>query len=229
MPYDDTPEKDTPAAIRKMLAEYGGRAPNGGAAWRLVLAQNCRAQCFGIRRHAPQVADTSELDLRVVAPERVEEGSFWVQRYKCKGWILQKWFPPTAWGSREDWEREKSEDGITRLRAKYPENGDYFMMAGPWRAIEDAGDLITEIQRCNRAQMKNPVSWDRYFADELRKDKQEREEEIRQYETTLEIYRKTQLLPVLKSASQAAQRVRNQIQASMGSSMHLGASEMWGS
>jgi hypothetical protein len=228
MPYEDRPEKDTPAGVRKMLFEYGGRTPDGGPAWRLVLAQNCRIQCFGTMTHAPQAKDQTELDMRETKPDRIEEGAFWVRRYKCKGWILQKWFPASTWGTREEWESRKAADGVTRLHGKYPENGDYYMMAGPWRSIEHVGNLIVEIQKVNRSQQKHPSNWDRVFREYLRQDREERESRIHEYETTLEIYRKTQILPVLKSTSSSAQRVRNEIQSGMGSGAHMGASEMWG-
>lgn len=228
MTHEDRPEKDTPQHIRNMLIEYGGRVPDGRPLWRLVLAQNCRLQCFGVMRHAPKVKDSSELDLRLVEPERVREGEFWVPRYKSKGWILQRWFPPQTWGTKEFWEREKSEDGITRLRGKFPEHGDYFLMAGPWDSIEQAGDLRKPIQMLMREWNNQPTNYERYFRELLRQDHEEQQNAIERYETTLEIYRKTEVLPILKGTSQAAQRVRNQLQQSMGSTAHLGACETWG-
>lgn len=227
--YEDRPEKDTPPEIRQMLTEYGGKTAEGWPAWRLVLAQNCRMQCFGRMSHAPKVKDTSDLDLRELTPERTEEGSYWIPRYRAKGWILQRWFPPHTWGTRQAWEQEKAHDGIHRLRGKYPENGDYFLLAGPWNSIDEAGDLRACIQQWNRAQMSNPNNFEVYFRQEMRRERREQQEEFDRFETTLEIYRKTEILPVLKGSSQAAQRVRNRIQQGLGQGKHLGACEAWGS
>ena len=226
--YEDRPEKDTPEAISKMLAAYGGRVPDGRPLWRLVLAQNCRMQAFGVMRHAPKVADASELDLGEVQAERVEEGAFWIPRYKLPGWVLQRWFPPQTWGTRAEWESHRAEDGVTRLRGKYPENGDYFTMAGPWDSIDAAGDLRAAVQIAVRFHAQSPTNFERYFRDELRKEKQERAEAIERYETTLEIYRKTDLLPVLKGTSRFAQKVRTEIQTRLGNAAHVGACEVWG-
>lgn len=227
--YEDRPEKDTPEAVRALLREYGGVTAHGWPIWRLVLAENCRMQCFGVMRHAPRVKDTSELDLRETAPERVEEGVFWLRRYpQTRGWILQRWFPPHVWGARQDWERQKAEDGVTRMRGKFPAQGDYFLMAGPWRSIEMAGDLRLPIQALNRAARDNPTNFETYFRQQLREERREQQEQIERFETTLEIYRRTEVLPILKSASPLAQRARNRVQQQIHLPSHLGASDAWG-
>src|ERR1035438_9126805 len=159
--FEDRPEKDTPQRVLDDLRDYGGESPDGQSIWRLVLAQNCRIHCFGRQNHVttPDVIPDDYHPVNIV-PDRIEEGEFWVPRYRCKAWILQRWFPASVWGARSTWEGERAPDGRTRLLAAYPNRGDYMMMpCGPWKSIAAAGDVKTAIRCYNAQQRANPVNW----------------------------------------------------------------------
>lgn len=113
--YEDRPEKDTPLWIGEELADYGGLSPDGQPLWRIVRAENCRQQCFGTMNHIdPAVLSgmTDETRPTDIVPDRIEEGEFWIPKYRVKGWILQRWFPASVWGTREKWEGERAKDDL---------------------------------------------------------------------------------------------------------------------
>ena len=229
--YEDRPEKDTPDWLQAMLREYGGLSPDGQPIWRMVLAENCRIHCFGTLNHVSQsVADFPEnarpTDL---VPDRIEEGEFWIPRWRVKGWILQRWFPASAWGSRASWEGEKAKDGRTRLLAAWPQRGDYMTMpGGPWKSIEAAGDLKAAIRCYNIQQRRNPANWDNYMAAGRAFEEQERQQLADNYADEIAALHREGIAPILHSVSEAAQRFRNSVAKETAGGINLGASEKWG-
>jgi hypothetical protein len=229
--YEDQPERDTPDWLQADLREYGGLSPDGQPIWRMVLAQNCRIRCFGTLNHVSQSIkdfpeDAKATDLVI---DRTEEGEFWVPRYRVKGWILQRWFPPSIWGARQNWEQEKASDGRTRLLAAWPQRGDYIMMpCGPWRTIIEAGDLKAAIRCYNVQQRRNPVSWQNHLQAMAVMEEQERQEAADRYADELTAQHRLGPGAVLRSVSEAAQKVRNAIAVGVAGGVNLGASEKWG-
>ena len=229
--YEDRPEKDTPEYVQAELREYGGLSPDGQAIWRLVLAQNCRVHCFGTQNHVSQdwaklPEDARPTDLVV---DRVEEGEFWIPRYAIKGWILQRWFPASAWGLRESWEGEKAKDGRTRLLAAWPRRGDYMMMpCGPWRTIVEAGDLKAAIRCYNAQQRRNPASWQNHMQAMLAFEEQERQQLADTYADEIAAQHRLGVASILRTASKAAQEFRSTLSNAAAGGVNLGASEKWG-
>jgi len=81
------------------------------------------------------------------------------------------------------------------------------------------------VQLLTREELARPTNYQRYFAECERREQQERDEIVRRHEIEVEEYRRTHVLPLLRGTSQAAQRIRNQIQKTVGSGSHLGACE----
>lgn len=213
-----------------MLLEYGGMTPvDDRPIWRLVLAQNCRIRCFGWMNHIAAGTDLQALEKpEDLVPERIEEGEFWIPRTRVKGWILQRWFAASVWGTREAWESQKARDGKTRLLAAWPANGDYLMMYGPWDSIEAAGDLRAAIREYNKARTLNPVNWDNYEAAMIVREAQERQEMADRYAEELEATQRSEVAPILRSVSTAAQEYRDAVAEQAAGGVNLGASEKWG-
>lgn len=232
--YEDRPEKDTPDWIRAELADYGGRSPDGQPIWRLVLMQNCRIRCFGTLNHLADGLDVETMAETArptdISPVRVEEGEFWVQRYRGEGWILQRWYPPHCWGSREKWEGERAKDGRTRMLARYPAQGDYMMMpAGPWKTIAEAGDLKAAIRCYNAQQRRNPVNWENLMLAQLAWEQNSRQQKAEAYAEEVSAQHREGIDHVLRSVSPSAQAFRNVVSQHTASGVNLGASEKWGS
>jgi hypothetical protein len=232
MYYEDRPEKDTPDEVQAALREYGGLSPDGQPIWRLVLAQNCRVRCFGTMNHvAPGVVENMPEDAKPtdIIPDRIEEGEFWIPRYTVKGWILQRWFPASSWGTRQNWEGQRAKDGRTRLLAAWPQRGDYMMMpCGPFKSIESAGDLKAAIRCYNIQQRRNPVNWENYMRAQQALEEAERQQLADQYAEEIAAEHRLGYASVLRSVSESAQKVRNTISRSTAGGVNLGASEKWG-
>jgi hypothetical protein len=227
--YEDRPERDTPQHIIDELTEYGGLSPDGQPNWRLVLAQNCRIHCFGRQNHIanrPIHDDTRPTD---VIPDRIEEGEFWILRYpKVTGWILQRWFPPSTWGTKEFWESQRAQDGRTRMFAAYPQRGDYKEMpVGPWKTIAEVGDLRSAIRCYNAQQRANAVNWKNYEEGWMALDALDRQQKADEFAEELEASYRMGVSPLLRTVSGSAQEVRNLVAAN-AAGVNLGASEKWG-
>ena len=229
--YEDRPERDTPERIRAELAEYGGSSPAGDPIWRLVLAQNCRIRCFGTMNHVSQDWKNWDDNKRPtdLVPDRIEEGEFWVPRYKVKGWILQRWFPASVWGTRAVWEGERARDGRTRLLAAFPQRGDYMMMpCGPFPTIEAAGDLKAAIRCYNVQQRRNAVNWANHIQAMAAFEEQERQQLAEDYAAEMAAQHREGMSEVLRTVSEAAQGFRNVVAGATAGGVNLGASEKWG-
>ena len=222
--YGDNAELKTPWAVRSMLREYGGLTPHGWPMWRLVRAGDCTILCQGTMHHWPRKDRASR-------PERITAGRMLQPRYRDiprESWILQKWFPPKLWGTAAQWKEHRAEDIDTALFVQeFPVNGDYFMMAGPWATIEEAGDLRVAIHLYLMREAKKPRDAENYIRLLMSIEYSEREKRL--LEAAREIDRaETELQATLKSVSGDAQRVRDRIAAQAGLEGHLGASEAWG-
>ena len=230
--YEDRPEKDTPDFILAELHEYGGESPDGQPIWRLVRAENCRIRCFGTLNHVNPdiVKNWSETAKPTdLVPDRIEEGEFWIPRYRVKGWILQRWFPASMWGSKERWESEKAKDGRRRLLAAWPQSGDYMMMpCGPWKSWQDAGDLKAAIRTYNIQQRRNPVNWQNHLMAMTAFEEQERQQAADEYAAEIAAMHREAFGSALRTVSESAQELRNVISKHGAGGINLGASEMWG-
>jgi hypothetical protein len=166
------------------------------------------------------------LEVEAAQPDRIEEGVFWVPRYKYNGWILERWFPGEAWGSEELFASQRSgADGRTRMLAAWPRNGDYFMLKGPWPTIDAAGDLKQHIREYMIQERDKPTDWAAALRGEMALEMAERDRLAFAYEDRLAAVARGEVDPVLGSISNAAQRVRNQIarDISGGEDFHLSA------
>src|SRR5271166_5169175 len=224
--YEDRPERDTPEWIREELREYGGLSPDGQTIWRLVRAENCRIHCFGRLNHIvkEKVAKLGDTDHPVnITPDRIEEGEFWIPRYAAKGWILQRWFPASVWGTKEKWEGERAQDGRTRLMASYPQRGDYMMMpCGPWRTVTEIGDIKRAIRSYNAQQRANPVNWLNLQTSLAAFEGLERQRAADVYAEELESEYRIGFSSALRTVSSAAQKVRNTIADYSAGGVNLG-------
>lgn len=224
-----TPELDAPRAIQKALLEHGGMVPGRDIAmWRLVLAQNCIVKASGILHQLP----TGEISCFAIAPDgkrvyekpadKISAGTFELPKYPCDGWILEKWFPPEVWGSRDEWKSHRSEDGST-IMGEYPSRGDYWMLAGPFERIPDLADLRQAIDMHRQTMATKPVDYANMLKQTILDQETAREQRRNKLEADLAYMRKNELVPVLKSGSLAAQRFRNKLNKSIGDRTHLGA------
>ena len=226
----DPAERDTPKTVRDRLADYGGRNQYGRAVWRVILAQRRIVTRAGIFHEFEEtgsfeqftVGANGQVEHKPITPRSVTAGVQETPMYGAEGWILERWFPPAIWGPREQWEELVGQDGVTPIMGPYPAEGDYWMLGGPWTTMPCLDDLMQAIRVYEQERENRPVNFAAAMALHL-KHKQDAEE--RKYQMAVEAieqYRRSEILPLMKSGSLAAQRVRNQVQAQLGLKSHLG-------
>ena len=139
-----------------------------------------------------------------------------VRKYPhLEGFIVEKWFPASAYGSQLEWYAYKAADGVTPLMGPYPERGDYEMQFGPWShtpSTDSLQRLISQYSHQINSRTGTPESRAqeyllRYqYNEELaeRKRKEEYNAEFRD------------LLSPMKSGSLAASRWRQELATRIG-------------
>lgn len=141
----NNPLKDTPDEVTETLMRWGGKNRYGEPNWRIIRAENHLVQRAGMwtefehdveQTQFRTVGNQVRFQHREIAPDAIRVGTFWVPLYQVHGWILERWFPSSAFGSREQWESARSTDG-TPMMGPFPERGGYFMLSGggPWSEI----------------------------------------------------------------------------------------------
>lgn len=214
--------RDTPRAVEREITRYGGLNPHGQPMWRVVLAQNVREQSFGTMRHMPRVS--ADADITDIEPERFESGEFWQPRYLNPGWILERWFPPAAWGSQEEWEQATSEDGVTRLKGEWPRHGEYFMVSEEALAepppIDHWKREIARLLREEAQAERDPATHLSQLLYLMRTGEQQRNEA---YLGEVNYIHRGVVDPMLATVSRTAQRMREQLAGEIGLGGHLAA------
>lgn len=131
-----------PADICNFLLRFGGKNQYGNAIYRMVLAETVGQLEGGEWHDYPENANIAErggLDYERTegglillgadshTPERVVVEMRVVERYpNIEGWILERWLPPSSFGSREAWEKPKLKGHADiPLLGPYPEHGGY--------------------------------------------------------------------------------------------------------
>ena len=69
-------------------------------------------------------------------PIRVVTEMRTIRKYPhSEGFILEKWFPASFYGTQDEWYSYKAVDGFTAMLGPYPECGDYEYIFGPWEHV----------------------------------------------------------------------------------------------
>jgi len=135
------PNLETPKDIRDRLFVLGGKNLAGLPLWRIVLAERRTALRggtfyeFGENQEQFQFDEQNRYRYQPLRPDSAKTCIQEVPMYPCEGWILERLMPRWMFGSEEDWNNQKGEDGFTPLMGPYPKNGDYWMLDGPWEKI----------------------------------------------------------------------------------------------
>jgi hypothetical protein len=223
------PNRDAPLVMRKRIKIFAGLNPFGKPNWRVCLAQNVRAIRGGIFHTMPNgdaaligVGPKGERYHEKVRPDRVTSGQMEVPRYPHKGWIAERWFPAHMWGTEAEWYAQKSADGQS-IMGPFPKQGQYFMICGPWEKLTDWSDLENAIAHYECTQRLKPVDLAMAMKMAIKHEEDEHAARLRRFEAELESYRQQVILPVLRSTSLSAQRIRNELQKAVGEKSHLPA------
>lgn len=153
-----------PRATERFLKAYGGKNPFGGPQWRLIAGPDRLVKESGVYRDwAPglSTAEKGGIDFQPNPdapgcnftrfdnkPIRVVTEMREVIKYPhADGWVLEKWFPASTYGTQAEWYSYKAVDGFTPMLGPYPECGDYEMIYGPWLKVPTTDMLQGMISR----------------------------------------------------------------------------------
>ncbi|MDE2102630.1 MAG: hypothetical protein KGL39_35620 [Patescibacteria group bacterium] len=141
-----------PRAPQQFIRRYGGVNPYGAPNWNLIVASDRLVKESGVYRDWAEGLSTAEkggfnFEPNPAAPGcnfsrygnkpiRVVTEMREVRKYPhAEGWILERWFPASSYGTPEEWYSYKAVDGVTPMLGPYPERGAYEMLFGPWPKV----------------------------------------------------------------------------------------------
>lgn len=228
------PLRDTPTEITEALTRWGGKNGYGRPAWRLILAENHLVQRAGLWTEYAEGTDTVQFEsrehdiaysTRAISPDAVRIGVLWVPLYPCRGWILERWFPPSAFGSKLQWESALSQDNETPMMGPFPEEGDYFMPSGggPWPEVPPLESVREAIAGWENADHSNGMIDEAAVVRAMQRDIDEAdEEEQRKYDAFLAevTYMRLSHLAFIKG-NPALSGFRNRLTAENGLMSHV--------
>lgn len=231
---------EAPKAVQKAITKFGGKNSYGQPLWRIVLAQDQLVKRGGVHMKWP----TGEIKTcgfekipdgkggyvyRQVPieqhPESVTYGVLEVPKYPVRGWVLERWFPPHVFGSKDDWMSAKAVDGLTPLFGEFPSRGDYFMVVGPLDELPELSDIENAIAMWEKQMSLRPTNTQAWFERELKEQRDAEEAAYEKMVAELTQYAKSEITPIFNTISTGAQAVRNEVQKSLGNQSHLGAGQ----
>jgi hypothetical protein len=228
-----------PRPIQQFLKQFGGSNPHGGPQWRLLVGADRLVKEAGVYRDWAEGLTTAEKGGLNFSPHPDMPGCNF-QRYENKpirvvtemrevrkyphaeGWILEKWFPASAYGTQEEWYSYKAADGITAMLGPYPERGDYEMIYGPWSKIPST-DLLQRLISSYTSGINHRRGTPKSRAEEyLLRYQYEEEVAERKRKEEYAVMMADHLSP-MKSGSLAASRWRQELAARTGhGNEHIG-------
>src|SRR5882724_8327663 len=216
------PELDAPQYVRDRMVKYGGKNPFGKPTWRVVLCQNVFVKRGGVFHQMPtgeitqfSVGAGGRVEYTPVRADSVQSGVMEVPKYPGKGWILERWLSASLWGTREWWNAQRGDDG-SPLLGPYPNEGDYWLIAGPFENLPAISDLEGAIAMYEHQQRNKPADLETFMKVAIKNEEDRIVANRLRLEKTLEEMRRSELMPVLKSTSLSAQRFRNELQKMIG-------------
>jgi hypothetical protein len=207
----DEAEATTPELVRNEVSRFGGLNPFGGPNWRVVLSET-RKVLRG--RGLPPAVDVLAGKVSATDIEKYM-GLHKVQKYPCKGWIIERWFAPNKY-SELDWTSAKGADGITPLMGPFPREGSYFMLAGPFADIPPMEDIKAAISMHIREEENSPKGYGEMMQAELLADQKRDEAAALAAEKFLADFYEQEVEPILTGTSLESQRIRNELAEQMG-------------
>lgn len=219
-----------PSHVEDYLLSIGGATPFGEPMWRLVLARNVIWKVAGgkIWDQNLSIAERGGFDvatgiphqnrpLRDEADRLVEQ-----QRYPhIQGWILQRWFPPSAY-SKSHWFAPENclPDGTPKL-GPFPEYGDYEMAGGPVERVPEKQELYDFISRYYQHLELRKGSVESRIREAINAAEYERQRREGQMRRFADEYVRDKC-SYLQSSSLESGRIREQVARRCGITEHVG-------
>lgn len=222
-----------PSDIADYLLTIGGKTPFGEPMWRLVIAGNVVWKVAGGKvwdeglsiseRGGFNFAGEDGWGLYRNKPIR-DESDRLVERKRyphLEGWILQRWFPPSAY-SRTQWFACENclPGGIPKL-GPFPQFGDYEMIGGPIQRAPSRSELHSFISAYFRGLELRAGSIESRIREAVNAAEYERQKEEQRVRAMADEYMRDKC-SYLFSSSLEAGRIRTERAGKLGIREHVG-------
>lgn len=228
-----------PRATERFLKSYGGKNPFGGPKWRLIVASDRMIKEAGVYRDWAEGLSTAEkgglnfqpnpdapgcnFERFGNRPIRVVTEMREVRKYpQSEGWILERWFPASSYGTQAEWYSYKAIDGFTPMLGPYPECGDYEFVVGPWLHVPSIDVLERRISEYTNAQANKKGTPESRAAEYMQRYREQEELDEKKRKAEYALMMADHLSP-MKSGSLAASRWRQDLARQTGNANeHIG-------
>ncbi|HMC29829.1 MAG TPA: hypothetical protein VKL99_03275 [Candidatus Angelobacter sp.] len=219
-----------PSTIEDYLLSIGGQTPFGGPMWRLVLARNVIWKVAGgkVWDERLSLAERGGFDFSKGIPHenrplRDESDRLVEQRRypHIEGWILQRWFPASAY-SKAQWFAPENclPDGTPKL-GPFPECGDYETAGGPVERVPGKQELYEFISRYYQQLESRKGSVEARIREAVNAAEYERQRQEKRMRVFADEYVQDKC-SYLQSSSLEAGRIREQVARRCGIREHVG-------
>lgn len=219
-----------PSDIADYLLTIGGKTPFGEPMWRLVVAGSVVWKVCGGKAWSQNlsIGERGGFDFESCAPYSNrplrDESDRLVERKRyphLEGWILQRWFPPSAY-SRTQWFAPENclAGGIPKL-GPFPQFGDYEMIGGPIQRVPSRSELHSFISSYFRGLESRAGSIESRIREAVNAAEYERQKEEQRVRAMADEYMRDKC-SYLFSSSLEAGRIRTERAEKLGIREHIG-------
>ena len=219
-----------PQEIEEHLLTIGGRTPFDEPMWRLVLARNVIWKVAGgkVWSEGLSVSERGGFDLFEGRPYdnqplRDESGKLVEQqRYPhLAGWILQRWFPASAYNKPQWFAPENCLPNGTPKLGPFPQFGDYELVGGAVEKVPGRQELHDFISAYYRGLERRGGSVESRVREAVNAAEYARQREEQKTRTFVDEYMRDRCSYIWSSSLEAG-RVREEVGRRIGIREHIG-------
>jgi len=220
-----------PSEIQDYLQSIGGKTPFGEPMWRLVIAESVVWKVAGgkVWDENLSIAERGGISFAgegAYAPNKPlrDESDRLIERRRyphVDGWILQRWFPPSAYSKTQWFAPENCLPGGIPVLGPFPQFGDYEMIGGPTRKVPSKSELHSFISSYYRGLESRTGSIEGRIKEAVNAAEYERKREEQRIHALTDDYMRDKC-SYLYSSSIEAGRIRTAKAEKLGIREHIG-------
>jgi hypothetical protein len=234
--YPDAYAGPESSLTRDYLVRRGGLTPAGYPTYRMVLSSMVLEKKGGTwcdwdesiavkdRGTISKVLGADGMPFVTNRPTRVVKEVREIPRYtdwESQGWIIQRWFPPSAF-NRVTWYERVVEGTALPLLGPFPEEGRYDLLCGPFNEVPEISFIERELDFwTNRTEKLLGEDEASYVRRETEAAIEKEEKRVAQVQTRNELVLRDKM-SFLTGTSLAAGRLRTQAAEKAGIRSHMG-------
>lgn len=213
-----------PSEIQDYLLTIGGKTPFGEPVWRLVVADSVVWKVAGGKVWDENLSIAERGGIRSSHKPLRDESDRLIERKRyphLDGWILQRWFPPSAYSKVQWFAPENCLPGGIPVLGPFPQFGDYEMVGGPTKRIPPKSELHSFISSYYRGLESRTGSIEGRIREAVNAAEYERKKEEQRIRALTDDYMRDKC-SYLYSSSLEAGRIRTKKAEKLGIREHVG-------